>query len=722
MAGELVETSRLWGRDVARIQPEWAEDVGAHLVKRTYSEPSWSSKRGAATAREKVLLFGVPLVADRQVLYAHVDRESARELFIRHALVEGDWSTHHAFWAANRSTVEEAEELEARSRQRGLVVDDDVLFDFYDARVPDSVVSARHFDQWWKTARRRDPELLTFSLDLLVPEADEIDTDAFPTLWPQGEVELPLTYQFSPGTDADGLTVHIPITVLNRVVPDGFDWMVPGLLDELTVATIRSLPKAVRVQLVPAPDVGRDVAAWLRANTPEWADVARAGDMAEPFRTSFARAVRELRDVVVPDDAWDGQAERLPAHLRATFRVTSAPERGVATVLGEGADLAGLKRRLAPKAEAAVRTAVRAALDAARAANPVSEREGSGDHPRSDTPKGLSEAQGSGDRPRSDTTLVREIARLSTWPGAEAGLTDGALPEVVETPLGAGTVVRGYPALVEEQGPKGERVIALRVLADAVTRDAQHARGVQLLLLSEVALATGRVTTRWSGKQALTLAASPYRSTEALVADAQLAAVVALTSGGTHARTGTELPDAARIRDASAYAAARTLLRDRLEDEVHTVVGHVVAVLAADRTLDGEIRAATSLSLLNTLSDLRDQVGALVHDGFVSATPTARLPQLTRYVRAASYRLEKAQSNPHRDAELAWRVHDVEQAYERARAAYAKGRPDPARAANLADVRWQIEELRVSLFAQQLGTDGTVSEKRIRKALDPAGW
>jgi hypothetical protein len=243
------------------------------------------------------------------------------------------------------------------------------------------------------------------------------------------------------------------------------------------------------------------------------------------------------------------------------------------------------------------------------------------------------------------------------------------LPDVVETVVGGGTVVRGYPALVVERGAKGEAVVALRVLADAGARDLEHARGVGRLLLGEVALASGRVTSRWTGTQALTLAASPYRSTEALVADVQLAAVDAL------------VPDAARIRDAEAYSAARTLLRDGLEDEVHRVVGHVVAALTAARTLDGEIRDATSLALLNTLTDLRDQTAGLVYDGFVERTPPARLPHLTRYLRAASYRLEKAQTNPHRDAELAWRVHDVEDAYDRARAAYAAGRPDPARAA-----------------------------------------
>ncbi|PJI90994.1 ATP-dependent helicase HrpA [Luteimicrobium subarcticum] len=722
MAGELVETSRLWARDVARIQPEWVEEVGAHLVKRTYSEPTWSSRRGAATVVEKVLLYGVPVVADRQVLYAKVDAEAAREMFVRHALVEGQWSTHHAFWKQNRTVLDEAEELEARSRQRGLVVDDDVLFAFYDARVPASVVSARHFDQWWKTARRRTPDLLDLTLDLLVPQAGEIDTTQFPESWPQSDLTLPLTYQFSPGTDADGVTVHVPVSVLARVTPDGFDWMVPGLLDELTTATIRSLPKPVRVQLVPAPDAGRDVADWLRANTPTWADMARAGDMAEPFRAAFTRAVRAVRGVDIPDDAWAGQAARLPAHLRMTFRVVSEPERGVAQVLGEDKDLLGLQRKLAGRAEAAVRTAVRAALEAARASAGVDTVAGA--QARLAPPSSERSGSASAGAPSEGLPgrLVAEVGVLDGWPpvdvlGGDAGRS---LPDVVETRVGAGAVVRGYPGLVVEPGAKGGDVVALRVHADRDRRDAEHADGVRTLLLREVALPVGRVTSRWTGTQALTLASSPYRTTDALVDDVQRAAVRSLTSGPTAVHP--DAPDAGAVRDLAAFDAARGFVREHLEDEVHRVVGHVVAALSAARTLDGEIRATSSLALLNTLTDLREQQAALVPAGFVSRTPAHRLPHLTRYLRAASARLDKARSNPHRDAELAWHVHDVEQAYERARAAYTAGRRDPARAAELADVRWQIEELRVSLFAQQLGTDGPVSEKRIRKALDPSGW
>ncbi|MBE7700569.1 ATP-dependent RNA helicase HrpA [Oerskovia sp. Sa1BUA8] len=760
MAGELVETSRLWGRDVAKIQPEWAEELAGHLVKRTYSEPHWSTKQGAAQAKEKVLLYGVPIVADRTVLYGKVDPEAAREMFIRHALVQGEWTTHHQFFHENRRLLEEAEELEARSRQRGLVVDDDVLFAFYDERIPDDVVSARHFDTWWKSARRRDPDLLTFTLEQLVPDAESVDTSLFPETWVQGDLTLPLTYQFQPGTDADGVTVHIPISVLNRVVPDGFDWMVPGLLDELATATIRSLPKPVRVQLVPAPDVARDVVGWLHENTPAWEDITRAGDMAEPFHVAFTRAVRALRDVVIPDDAWDdARTERLPAHLRMTFRVIEE-RRGGEVVLDESKDLVSLQRRLAPQAQAAVRAAVKGAVGAALreaaagAGEAVRGAEGEagsalglpGSARSSQTPArptttfatdpaspSSTSASPSAGRPGggiggadesgapdggAPSVVVAEATGLTTWP---TGLPDGVLPEVVSTPAGGGMVVRGYPALVEELDAKGRPSVALRVLADRSAQDREHARGVRRLLLGETALQTARVTSRWTGTQSLTMAASPYRNTEDLVADLQLAAVTALTSGAKTSQYG-PLPDAVQIRSAASYTAARDLVKRHLEAEVHQIVGHVVAALTAARNLDGEIRSANSLALLNTLQDVRDQVAGLVYAGFASRTPAHRLPHLTRYLRAASYRIEKAATNPHRDAELAWRVHDVEEAYGKARAAWAAGPGDPARLAELDEARWLIEEFRVSLFAQQLGTDGPVSEKRIRKVLAPGGW
>ncbi|GEL98961.1 ATP-dependent helicase [Cellulomonas terrae] len=661
MAAELVETSRLWGRDVARIQPEWAEEVGAHLVKRTYSEPAWSTRQGAATAFEKVLLYGVPIVNGRRVLYAKVDPEHARELFVRHALVQGEWTTHHAFFHENRRLLAEAEGLEARARRRDLVVDDDTLFAFYDERVPDDVVSSRHFDQWWKSARREHPDLLTFTRELLVGEAGAIDESAFPSRWPQGDLRLPLTYQFEPGTEADGVTVHIPISTLARLTPDGFGWMVPGLREELVTATIRSLPKPVRVQLVPAPDVARGVDAWMTEHTADWEDTVRAGDAAPSFREVFRRAVRELRDVDVPDEAFDD--DRLPPHLRMTFRVVG--DRG--GVVDEGKDLLVLQRRLAAQTQQAVddavRTAVRAAMEEARKTAPAA--------PAAPTPP-------------PPPALDVERSGLTTWP---ADLPE--LPEVVEVGR-----VRAFPSLVEEK-----QSVAVRALADEAAVPEASRHGLRRLLLLDVGLATGRITTRWTGTQALTLAASPYPSTDSLVRDVQLAAIESLMT----------VP-ASQVRTAEAYRDLRSTVRDRLEDSVFSVVTDLVAVLTAWRELDAEIRGRSSLALLATAQDVRSQAARLVHDGFVSETGADRLPHLARYLRAARHRLVKAADNPQRDADLAWQVQDVEALYDDA---VAKHPGDP----EIRAVRWMLEELRVSLFAQQLGTPVPVSTTRIKKAL-----
>ncbi len=335
MAGELVETSRLWGRDLGRIEPEWVEPLAAHLLKRSYSEPHWSSKQGAVLAYEKVTLYGVPLVASRRVAYGGIDPELSRQLFIRHALVQGEWRTHHAFFAANRELLEEVEELENRLRRRDILVDDETLFDFYDERVPADVVSARHFDSWWKAARRELPDLLDFERAMLLREdASSVSENEFPDHWMVGELALPLSYQFEPGAAADGVTVHIPLPVLNRVPPEGFDWQVPGLRLDLVTALLRSLPKTLRRNFVPAPDHARAVVDALdrQESTPT-----------EPLTDAMARELRNRTGVVVPPDAWD--LARVPEHLQMTFVVED--EQGA--VVAQGKDLEAVKQELRPQ-------------------------------------------------------------------------------------------------------------------------------------------------------------------------------------------------------------------------------------------------------------------------------------------------------------------------------------------------------------------------------------
>ncbi|MCL2454134.1 MAG: ATP-dependent RNA helicase HrpA [Micrococcales bacterium] len=731
MAAELVETSRLWARDVARIRPEWAEEVGAHLVKRVYSDPGWSKRQGAATVTEKVFLYGVPLVADRRVLLAKVDPAQARELFLRHALVDGEWTTHHRFWADNQHLLEEVRGLEARTRRRDLLVDDQVLLDFYDERVPDTVVSSRHFDRWWTKTRRDQPELLTFTRELLTgPDAHEIDTDAFPSVWPAGDVELSVVYAFDPGGAADGIQVLVPLTALARLHPHGFGWLVPGLRRELITATVRTLPKPLRVALVPAPDTAAAVDAWMDEHLASWSDTVRAGDAAPRFHEAFAQAVRAVRDVVIPPDAFDD--ERLPDHLRVTFRVVS--DAGV--VLDESKDLVALQRRLADQAQdavsQAVRTALRAAMDEAQgrassdhAVAPPSGSSGAGDEPAGarraggvrpsgrDRPAGGARPVGKDRpsaeaRPSEDRTERGDLAQpspagllsvdlertgLTSWPQL-----DGELPREVEV-SGPSGPVRAYPSLVEE----ADGTVALRTLADPRLVPTTHRAGLRRLLLVDVGLPTARVTTRWTGTQALVLASSPYPSTPALVTDVQLAAIETL------------LPDdATAVRDADTYATLRATVRSHLEDEAHTLVGVVVDTLGAWRDLDTALRETTSLALVATAADLREQQRRLVHDGFLTTTPAAHLRHLARYLRAAVHRLQRAERDPHRDQALAAQVREITDELEAARAGAGSA---PDRLANLDRLVWQVEELRVSLFAQQLGTPGPVSAQRIRKAL-----
>ena len=338
MTAELVETNRLWGRVVARIEPEWAEALAGHLVKRTYAEPHWERKRAAAVAFERVTLYGVPLVVRRKVDYARIDPALSRELFLRHGLVEGDWDTHHRFLADNRALLESVADLEQRARRRDVLVDDETLLAFYDERVPPDVVSARHFDSWWKQARQQTPDLLTFTTPMLVNEqAADINPGDYPDVWLQGDLRLPLTYEFRHGDTADGVSVRIPLEVLNRVSAAGFDWLVPGMRVPLLSALIKSLPKALRVRFVPAPDTARAV-------------LAAVSPREEPLLDALERELRRRTGVVVSRADW--QLDRVPDHLRMTFVIE-----GKGRIVAEGKDLPALQRQLAPTVQVVISSA-----------------------------------------------------------------------------------------------------------------------------------------------------------------------------------------------------------------------------------------------------------------------------------------------------------------------------------------------------------------------------
>ncbi|MET0930031.1 MAG: ATP-dependent RNA helicase HrpA [Aeromicrobium sp.] len=325
MVGELVETSRLWGRTAAKIQPEWVEAAGEHLINLSYSEPHWSTRRGAVMAREKVLLYGIPLIADRLVQFGRVDPVTSRDLFIRHALVQGEWRTNHAFFAANQRMIAGIEELEERLRRRDLRVDDDTLYAFYDQRLPADIVSTRHFDTWWKRTKRAEPDLLTFDPAMLANDTDGAE-DEFPHEWHSDGESYPLTYAFEPGMTDDGVTVDLPIERLLSVDDRAFDWHVPGHRVELVTELIRSLPKRLRREFVPAGQFAPRLVESMDTSAP---------DLSE----ELARQMRLLNGTVVSADDFDFAA--LPPHLRVTFRVTEG-----GAEIGRGKELADLRQEL----------------------------------------------------------------------------------------------------------------------------------------------------------------------------------------------------------------------------------------------------------------------------------------------------------------------------------------------------------------------------------------
>jgi ATP-dependent helicase HrpA len=336
MSAELVETSRLWGRVNARIEPEWAEKLAPHLVRRSYSEPHWDPRMGAVMAFEKVTLYGLPIVPRRRVGYGRVDPIVSRELFIRHALVEGDWETHHKFFVENKRLLDRITEIENRARRRDIAVDDETVYALYDARIPADVVSSRHFDGWWKKARAETPDLLTFTRDDLVNSGrDTVDPQQFPDAWLSNGVKMPLSYTFEPNTTADGVSVRVPLDLINKVDADDFGWSVPGFRKEVVIALIRALPKHLRTSFVPAPD-------WAEAVLDRVP--ARRGALPD----AIGGELRRLTGTVVPRDAW--RPDQVPDHLRMNFRIVN--ETG--EVVAEGRDLDVLRRQLAPKVQATI--------------------------------------------------------------------------------------------------------------------------------------------------------------------------------------------------------------------------------------------------------------------------------------------------------------------------------------------------------------------------------
>lgn len=848
MTAELVETSRLFARTVARIRPEWVEPAARGLLKRSYSEPFWSVAKGAAMVRERVTLYGLTLAADREVLLGRLGdlvideavaasrshapragslealaaglvsaskdplssgsfeprhfeelaaaregttaRELAREMFIRNALVDGQWRERHAFQRRNEALVEQAREVERRSRTHGLVADEQARFRFFDDLIPEHVTSAAAFNRWWKDERREHPDLLIYPASLLMPR-EATSGEGFRDRWQCGELSLPLSYEFAPGSPRDGVSMRIPIEVLERVSDAGTDWLVPGMREDLLTEAIRALPKGVRRLLAPAPDVAASVARWIEQAGDEPVEVvvasadkaagnvkkAASSDEPDPLSLdaamgrlaawgatsgklstrnspakapkkaaqkespaaesarqgtdtpaaseapkprpltegsvldALAHAVRVLRGVDLSEADLAHARAHLPDHLRMTFVVTDASGKE----LGAGKDLAYLQRSLASDANKAVRTAVRAALEEAGEKQASRNKRGRGASEKAaarggDNSSTSTSASNEGTQSAPGGAHAPKDAQASAPAPDPAFHADGVtqmptLPRSITQTSGSMTL-RAFPALVP-QGTAASPAAGVRVMASAAEADREHRAGLARLLLSRIALATNRVTTRWTGREALMLAASPYADTAALVADAQLASALALVD---------ELSTPADVRDLEAFETLVAAARDAHEDRVYQILSHVVRALEASAEADAAVRSHPQASLKETTRDVAAHGKTLLYEGFVSATPASALPHLARYLRAGAVRIERAASSPGalaRDLEDMDRIHQAEAEIAATREALERRPYDAQRDAALTQARWMAEELRVSMFAQTLGTPNKVSMKRL---------
>lgn len=835
MTAELVETSRLFARTVARIRPEWVEPLAKDLLNHVYSEPTWNSSRGAAYVQEKVMLYGLTLIADRSVLLGRLGStplgsirgavptdspfaiaqqspitaaELAREMFIRHALVQGQWRERHTFQRRNDEAIERARETERRSRTHGLVADEMALERFFDDLLPASIISAGHFNRWWKNEKRKNPHLLDYPPELLLPRGLGQTGEGFPDHWQQGELRLPLSYEFHPGSPRDGVSMSIPIEALGRVSDEGTDWLVPGMREELITEAIRALPKAKRRLLAPAPEVAKSVAAWIddfrdgrvrahkelddapsggastdvasSASTPDedpaslsaalgrlaaWgqktgqgrsdkrlsktststqnergkgrdlsaASLAQTSDRAPKSSTQnpggtrtttaqtdsasfdelFTRAIRELRGVDLSDSDIHTMRDALPDHLLMTFVVHDRQGRE----LGSGKDLGYLKRTLAGATDSALRTAVRQALTEAQ------ERSAHRSDAKPKPEPGRYSRTASGD-PKARTqgkeaTASETIDGSEGTPGSELfadNLEDfpiTPLPPSIESQA-QGLTIRAFPTLVPQGKPENP-LAGVRVMANASQARSEHGLGVANLVLRRVQLSTKRISTRWSGREALMLTSTPYRSSEALIADAQWASVRTLTvslSGSQGLWT---------VRSRSSFDDLSQRVRDLHEDQVYSIIEVVVRAMESWAQLQDTLATADAQAYCALHENVERVAHSLVFDGFIAATPIERLRNLPRYIQAQSLRIRKALRSPSdlaRDERSAQALAQIDDELNELRELMDTRPFDARHASAFEELLWMREELRVSLFAQELGTARKISPQRMLAAID----
>lgn len=625
MAAELVETSRLWARDVAAIEPKWVEKLGANLLKHTYSEPTWSRKRGAAMAHMRSTLYGVTIVADRLVPYHRVDPTAARDMFIQQALVGGEWNAHHAFLKHNTAALEAAAEVEEKARRRGLVADEDRLFDFYDQRIPHSITTGQHFDSWWKKKRATHPDLLDFDPSQLLADDHFVTEEAFPDRWLKGSIDYDLNYHFEPGSDLDGVSVLIPIPLLAGLDTEGFDWLVPGLRLELVTELIRTLPKALRRTVVPAPDFAE------RA-------LPKLIPYASPITQQLADILKELGAQGI--DSTDFRPSSLPVHL--TMNYAAIDKRG--TIIDSDRNLEALVARQAGHIKASVSRVGR----------------------------------------QSESASVKE------WTKDNLGTVAEEVATVVD-----GHEVVAYPALVATADGVEVKVHPTKAGADAAMLTA-----TLTLLMRDITVQASPMLKGLPLQQRVAIDNYPHGGAQGLVDDARVAALrdLMISHGGP-------------VRSPEEFTNLRAAIKPDVPGAVRRTVVGLAPALVGFANVAAELKKWTGPAI----DDMRRQLDFLLPRNAVTIHGLIHLQHLPRYIEAMTIRLEEMALNPDKDAD---RQSEIEEAY-----AYLnnKLRNLPAgreKTREVKEIYWMVEELRVSLFAQRLGTARPISLRRVQKAVD----
>jgi len=620
MAGELVETNQLRARVVAGIQTQWVERAADHLLKWEWTDPWWDAERGAAMCTERAYLHGLPVVAERRINLQRIDPDMARTMFIRHALVERDWESRHGFLTRNAQRIDEVLALQLRLRRDDLLGDDDHLTGLYSALIPDHVVSAAHFDRWWKKESTDQPVLLDLSVDDLIdPGAGTIDPGGFPDVWVHGDLELSITYEFDGSSPTDGATIDIPVDVLTRLDPEIFRWNVPGLRQELVTGIVRSLPKPIRRSLVPIPGTIDDAIPGL--------------DPTRPLIDEIRTALRRVRGVATSIDDYD--LGSLPTHLIPHFRIVD--DHGV---LAEDDDLRLLERHIREEARRLL---------------------SSSHHPI-------------------------ERSELTDW-------TIGDLPSEISVE-GLGHTVTSYPALVDD----GDSV-SVKLLASQLEQTESMWSGTRRLLMIARPSVSKVVRPLLTNSVKLAIVASPYGGPGEWLNDCVAASIDDLMAdaGGP-------------VFTSSEFGRLRSIVSEGLPDRLRVVATDCVEVLEGWRALQRRLESLTAEAFRPSIADITEQMHRLVYPGFVAGVGAGRLADVARYLTADDHRLDRLPDTAAHDREITRTIRAIEAEHEH----LLTTRPWSAELENLT---WSIQELRVSLFAQRVGSRERVSVKRVRSQL-----